>query len=121
MMRVAGEAITPAKPGKRGRKKGSVNKSKAGEAAVAQEPNETKRAKTGATQKKQMSPEGRARIAAAQKARWAAKKDTTSQTKASTEQAEKAPKTRKTMSPEAREKIAAAQKARWAAKKDAGE
>jgi hypothetical protein len=78
---------------------------------------EGKSTRAGATQKKQMSPEGRARIAAAQKARWAAKKETTSQSKASTKQTKTVPKTRKIMSPEAREKIAAARKARWAAKK----
>jgi len=57
----------------------------------------------------------RAKMAAAQKARWAAKLG-----KAVPAAAAKAPKKKKrTMSPEARAKIAAAQRARWAKQKKA--
>ena len=64
-------------------------------------------------QKKGMSAFGRARIAAAQKARWAKKKQTTKGGALSTTSAQPKAKT-KTMSPEARARIASAQKARWA-------
>lgn len=56
--------------------------------------------------KRTISPEHRAKLAAAQKARWAKAKSPVA-------------KKRKTMSAEARAKIAAAQKARWAAQKAA--
>lgn len=56
----------------------------------------------------------RAKMAAAQKARWA--KNGASSTPAS---AEPAAKKKRTMSPEARAKIAAAQRARWAKQKAA--
>jgi hypothetical protein len=57
-----------------------------------------------------ISAAGKARIGAAQKARWAKLKATTGQTKS----VAPAPKKRRTMSPAARKKIAAAQRARWA-------
>ena len=68
--------------------------------------------------KRTMSPEGRAAIAAAQKARWAKVHGKTSSKKATpaTTVVKAAPK-KKVMSPEAKAKIAAAMKARWAAKK----
>jgi hypothetical protein len=65
--------------------------------------------------KRGMSAAGRARVAAAQRARWAKLKKGEAKAVAS-------PKTRKkkrTMSPEARAKIAAAQRARWAKQKSA--
>ena len=65
-----------------------------------------------------MSAAGRARIAAAQKARWA-KRRGASATPAPAKTAAKAPRKKRTMSPEARAKIAAAQKARWAKRKAA--
>ncbi|EDY16207.1 conserved hypothetical protein [Chthoniobacter flavus Ellin428] len=68
--------------------------------------------------KRGLSAEGRARIAAAQKARWAkAKGDSDSETVA----APKAGKRRKkrNLSPEARARIVAAVKARWAKAKKA--
>lgn len=64
-----------------------------------------------------MSAEGRARIAAAQKARWAKVKGNTSTPKAAV--APKAKKMRRKMSPEARARIVEAQKKRWAAFKKA--
>jgi hypothetical protein len=68
-----------------------------------------------APKKRGMSAAGRARIAAAQKARWAKQKDATSDVAGNG----KTPKGKKkrTMSPEARAKIAAAQKKRWAKQK----
>ena len=57
----------------------------------------------------------RARMAAAQKARWAAKSGEASAV--SPEPTVKALRKKRTMSPEARAKIAAAQRARWAARK----
>ena len=62
------------------------------------------------------SAAARAKMAAAQKARWA-KKNAASTSPA--ESVTKARKKRKTMSPEARAKIAAAQRARWAKQKAA--
>ncbi len=104
LMHGAVVAITPNQPAKRGRKKGSVNKAKA--APVAKP----------AKKKSKMSLEGRARIAAAQKARWAAKKDTTA---SSPKQAKPVPKKKGGMTPEGRARLAASMKARWAAKKAA--
>jgi hypothetical protein len=57
-----------------------------------------------------ISMAGRARIAAAQKARWAKLKDTSGHAKS----VAPAPKKGRTMSASARKKIAAAQRARWA-------
>lgn len=64
-------------------------------------------------QKKGMSAAGRARVAAAQKARWAKKKQTTKMGAAAATLGQPKKKT-KTMSPEARARIGFAQKARWA-------
>jgi hypothetical protein len=64
-------------------------------------------------QKKGMSAVGRARVAAAQKARWAKKKQIAKVGAPSSVPAQPKVKT-KTMSPEARARIASAQKARWA-------
>jgi hypothetical protein len=58
----------------------------------------------------------RAKMAAAQKARWAKKLGKAAPAVAP---AAKAPKKKRTMSPEARAKIAAAQRARWAKQKKA--
>jgi hypothetical protein len=58
----------------------------------------------------------RARMAAAQRARWAAKNNGASEP-ATVHAAESSPKKKRTMSAEARARIAAAQKARWAKKK----
>jgi hypothetical protein len=60
--------------------------------------------------RKKRSAASRAKMAAAQKARWAAKKGTAT----AAPKAPKAAKKKRTMSPEARAKIAAAQRARWA-------
>ena len=66
--------------------------------------------------KRTMSPEARARIAAAQRARWAKSKGQTISAPASA--IGKPAKARKrTLSPEARAKMAAAARKRWAAKK----
>jgi len=72
-----------------------------------------KTALAGAARKGTMSAAARARIGAAQSARWAKLKGTTGQTKSGA-----APK-RRTMSASARRKIAAAQRARWAKVKKA--
>jgi hypothetical protein len=62
--------------------------------------------------KRTMSPEARARIAAAQRARWAKSKGTTAKAPVA------APKKKRgKLSPEGRAKIVAALKARWAAKR----
>ena len=66
--------------------------------------------------KRTFSAASKAKMAAAQKARWA-KKNAASTSPA--ESVTKARKKRKTMSPEARAKIAAAQRARWAKQKAA--
>ena len=72
--------------------------------------------------KGKMSAEGRARIGAAQKARWAKLKSGGTSSAASHAPAKapapKAPlKKKRTMSPEVKAKLAAAMKARWAAAK----
>ena len=65
--------------------------------------------------KRTMSPEARARIAAAQKARWAkAKGESSSPVVAAKSKAAK----KRTISAEARAKMAAAAKKRWAAKNE---
>lgn len=63
-----------------------------------------------------MSAAGRAKIAAAQKARWAKTRGGATEKKSTTPKVGK----RKGMSPAARAKIAAAAKARWAKAKAAG-
>ena len=67
------------------------------------------------TAKRTMSAAGRARIAEAQKARWAKTKGSSSPSKAS---AKPAPKST-AVSDERRAKLSAAMKARWAARKKA--
>ncbi len=67
--------------------------------------------------KRNMSPEARARIVAAQKARWAkfnAAKGGKSAKASSSPAAAKGRKKKRNISPEARARIVAAQKARWA-------
>ena len=64
-----------------------------------------------------MSPEGRARLAAAMKARWAARKKGGAALNAPAKPAaaaKPAKKARRNISPEARAKMAAAAKRRWA-------
>ncbi len=65
--------------------------------------------------KRTMSASGRAKIAAAQKARWAKVKEKPSSGKATAKPVAK----KKSFSPERRAKLAAAMKARWATKKKA--
>jgi hypothetical protein len=67
------------------------------------------------SKKRVMSEAGRARIAAAQRARWAKQKGSADQKDGSTKT--KTKKAKRTMSPEGRAKIAAAQKKRWAKQK----
>ena len=78
----------------------------------------TASASTPAPVKKQggMSAAGRARVAAAQKARWA---KLNGETSAPAKAPKAKGKAKRTMSPEARAKIGAAQKARWAKVKKA--
>jgi hypothetical protein len=71
----------------------------------------------GARKKRVLSPEGRAKIVAALKARWARQSGAA---KAKTPKAPKAPKAarkKRVLSPEGRAKIVAALKARWAERK----
>jgi hypothetical protein len=68
--------------------------------------------------KRTMSASARARISAAQKARWAKQKGTSAPKKASAPA--KKVTARKPMSPAARKKLSALAKARWAAAKKAG-
>jgi hypothetical protein len=68
--------------------------------------------------KRTMSASARAKISAAQKARWAKQKGKSAPNKAATP-AKKAPAW-KPMSPAARKKLSALAKARWAAAKKAG-
>jgi hypothetical protein len=78
----------------------------------------TPKAKTVAEdkpKKRVMSAAGRARIAAAQRARWAKQKGPAEHKNGS--EKVKAKKAKRTMSPEGRAKIAAAQKRRWAKQK----
>ena len=67
--------------------------------------------------RRKLSPEARERIAAAQRARWAASRDGKAASKPAKAEKAVAGKRggRRKMSPEARERIAAAQRARWAA------
>lgn len=64
-----------------------------------------------------MSDEARARIAAAQTARWAKVKSGAKAPAAKAQAAKASPKKKRSMSPEVKEKLAAAMKARWAAAK----
>ena len=70
-------------------------------------------------QKKVMSPAARAKIAAAQKTRWAKVKGL-SAAPAKAPAAAAAPKKKRRLSPEGRARIVAAAKARWAKKKNGG-
>jgi len=71
--------------------------------------------------KRTMSAEARARIAAAQRARWARQKGTSGRAARSLSGGSaKKGKGKRTMSAEARERIAAAQRARWARVRAAG-
>ena len=70
---------------------------------------ETKSKKPG------ISPAGRARIAAAQRARWAKQKGLAGEK--DSKAGKKGKKSKRNLSPEARAKIAAAQKRRWAKQK----
>ncbi len=65
--------------------------------------------------KRNLSPAARARIAAAQRARWARQKGTSPKA-----EAKPAGRRKRTMSPAARARISAAAKARWARAKAAG-
>jgi hypothetical protein len=75
--------------------------------------------------RRKLSPEARERIAAAQRARWAAQKNgkaaskraVTAKPAAATKPAVVKRGGRRKLSPEARERIAAAQRARWAAQR----
>jgi|HubBroStandDraft_6_1064221.scaffolds.fasta_scaffold68515_2 hypothetical protein len=78
--------------------------------AVYGEPNGAGRKMEGAGERRTMSASARARIGAAQKARWAKLKGKNGQTKSA---APGAPKKGRTMSASARRKIAAAQRLRW--------
>src|ERR1039458_1108302 len=71
-----------------------------------------------ATRKRTMSASARAKISAAQKARWAKQKGK-SAPKTAAAPTKKAT-ARKSMSPAARKKLSALAKARWAARKNAG-
>ena len=64
-----------------------------------------------------MSAEGRARIVAAQKARWAKIRSGAKAPAASKVPAKAPAKKKRTMAPEVKAKLAAAMKARWAAAK----
>jgi len=66
--------------------------------------------------KRTMSPEARARISAAQKARWAKSKGETTPTAATTKP-KTAKKKKRVISAEGRAKMAAAARKRWAARK----
>jgi hypothetical protein len=66
-----------------------------------------------------MSAEARARIAEAQRQRWAASRKQTGGAGRAAAKAKPAAKKRRTMSPEARKRIAEAQRKRWAAVKKA--
>jgi hypothetical protein len=63
--------------------------------------------------KRTMSPEGRAKIAAAQKARWSKTRETSVKTEKPTARAGK----KKGLTAEGRARLSAAMKARWAARK----
>jgi hypothetical protein len=68
--------------------------------------------------RRQLSPEARERIAAAQRARWAASRGDGASVKVKPAKPVAGKRGgRRTMSPEARERIAAAQRARWAAQR----
>ena len=64
--------------------------------------------------KRGMSAAGRARIAAAQRARWAKQKGSAEDKSVKSKAKKEVKKAKRVLSPEARAKIAAAQKKRWA-------
>lgn len=72
---------------------------------------------SGKRKKGKMSAEGRARIVAAQKARWAKIRSGSKAPAASKAPAKAPAKKKRTMAPEVKAKLAAAMKARWAAAK----
>ena len=65
--------------------------------------------------RRKLSPEARERIAAAQRARWAASRGGSAAAKSVVAKPAGKRGGRRALSPEARERIAAAQRARWAA------
>jgi hypothetical protein len=69
--------------------------------------------------KRILSASARAKISAAQKARWAKQKKASHGVKQSAPSAKEAAPKRKPMSPAAKKKLSALMKARWAAKKKA--
>ena len=73
-----------------------------------------------ATGKRQMSPAARARIAEAQRARWAATRKVQPKAAKASPQGGKVSSGKRTFSPAARAAIAAAARKRWAAAKRAG-
>ncbi|MEA3208598.1 MAG: hypothetical protein QOE70_1655 [Chthoniobacter sp.] len=75
------------------------------------------RAKPQRRGKRTMSPEARARIAAAQRARWAKTKGTAGAVATSPAKAAPASKGKGGLTPEGRAKLAASMKARWAARR----
>jgi hypothetical protein len=77
---------------------------------------ETELTRPGRRGKRRMSPEGRARIAAAQRARWAKRNEG----KGSASAAASAPKPKRRMSAAGRKAIAEGARKRWAAAKAAG-
>ena len=79
-----------------------------------------RKAAAGKKGKRTMSPEARERIAAAQRARWARSKGTSSSSAKSVASTKPAKKGKRTMSPETKAKMAAAMKARWAAARRKG-
>jgi hypothetical protein len=78
------------------------------------------KAKPAKAGRRTMSPEARERIAAAQRARWAKSKGSSSSRAASVVSSKPAKQGKRTMSPETRARMAAAMKARWAAAKRKG-
>jgi hypothetical protein len=81
-----------------------------------------RKARTAKAGKRNLSPEARERISAAQRARWAKSKGATStrSSAASVASTNPATKGKRTMSPETKAKMAAAMKARWAAARRKG-
>ena len=94
----------------------SAEPAKAAKTAKPDKPDKPDKAVDG--RKGKRSAAARAKMAAAQKARWAKRRGGTT-TLAPAESPVKVGRKRKVMSPEARAKIAAAQRARWARQKGA--
>jgi len=92
-------------------------KSVLGASAVVTTTNAPRRGRPpGKGKRQKMSPEARARIAAAQRARWAAQKGGKAAKPAKVAKV-KGKRGRRKLSAEARERIAVAQRARWAARR----